>query len=662
MSTKIKMRHYFRFNQQSIQGKFMYLLGIAACLGIILTLNFWVIRDQQVQQQQLLEVWLPTREHIHTLSLNIRTGQLSPEVMNPAVDALTGLSDRWESERMLLFYEGLLTQLEALQQAAAAGESTQLQQLPEYAAIQKTLPRLLNEAEAQLQAIQQDSGAFLQKLQSIFIWEYIGYFLTGGIISALIALSVMGKIRRLKTQVVAITKGNLSEKIQLQDDEFYTMSHSLNQLIDNLKDITFFAGEVGRGNMDASLNAFDEDSELGRSLSEMRDSLKRVATEDKHRRWINEGIANFANILRKHNGNVEELSNAVVGELVKYVGALQGALFITHQDTDGMVLQMKGCYAYDRQKYLNKKIPVDSGLIGQTYLEKAPRYLREIPKDYDTITTGLGQGSPESIMMMPLLHEDRVEGVLELASMRQFEEHELEFLNRVTETLGAAVAGVRISEETRRLLEESQGVAEELRSQEEEMRQNMEEMQATQEEMARAQKELGNKETNLNAFINNTSDAIISVTRDYKVGLINDVLKKRYKGSQYEGIDVGSDIMTTLGAVAEEWKGYYDRAFAGEELSFTLKSSVRGEDSWRFYQISPIKTKTGEIVSVSVISRDVTPRVKMELKLKQTTAILAKISDLCATTYLALDEQLKVIITSKQLAKALPELTDSPRP
>lgn len=661
MSTSKKSRNYLRFNQQSIQGKFILLLSIiASAVGVLLAVNYGIIEREQQQQLQMLNVWLPTSDNLNKLDIYIQTGNVKNHQVLNCVSALNTLSNQWQNERMLINYERFLEQLEALQ-LAVSEEEVNFDNNHENTAVQKTLSILLFEATKHVEQIANENKHFTGYLKSLFIWEYLIYVITGFALSTIMVLTVMNKIRRLKFHISKISNGNFSENIPTQKDEFYSITKSLNLLIDNLKNITHFAGEVGRGNMDAAMNAFDSNSALGRSLSEMRDGLKRVASEEKNRQWINEGIAKFAEILRQHNSNVPELSNAVVGELVKYVGALQGAIFVTHQENGITQLQMSGCYAYDRQKYLHKKIPVDSGLIGQAYLEKAPKYLLEIPKNYDTITTGLGQGSPESVLMLPLLHEDRVEGVLEVASLRKFHEHELEFLNKITQSLGAAVAGVRISEETSRLLEESQSVAEELRSQEEEMRQNMEEMQATQEEMIRAQQQLAIKEANLYAFVHNSADSIITITRDYRVGLINKAQKARYHGTQFENIDEGSDILPALGSVADEWKGYYDRAFRGESLKFTLKSTVKGENYFREYEINPIKARTGEVVAVSCISRDITDKSNKEFRIKQHEGVLKLVVDLNAKAYMALDNNFKVFSFSKNIPVLLNNLSSQIR-
>jgi transcriptional regulator with GAF, ATPase, and Fis domain len=146
-------------------------------------------------------------------------------------------------------------------------------------------------------------------------------------------------------------------------------------------------------------------------------------------------------------------------------------------------------YAYERKKYLAKTVALGEGVLGQSALEKSLVYLKEIPINYVTITSGLGGAVPRSLVVVPLLLNDEVYGVIELASFKEFEAFEREFIQRIGESIASTVSTVRINDRTKTLLEELQQQTEEMKSQEEEMRQNMEELVATQEEMQRKEKE-----------------------------------------------------------------------------------------------------------------------------------------------------------------------------
>ena len=183
----------------------------------------------------------------------------------------------------------------------------------------------------------------------------------------------------------------------------------------------------------------------------------------------------------------------------------------------------------------------------------------------------------------------------------------------------------------------------------------MEEMQATQEEMGRSQRELAEKEANLNALINNTSDSIITIDKDYQVIVMNDIVKNRYKGTQYEGLGEGSNALDMLGDVRDEWKAYYDRALHGENLNFTLKSSVKGENSWREYFINPIRDNSGNIVGASIFSRDISDKMRMQEEMKQRGFVLDAMINNTSDTYFAIDNEYKIIVANEIIKKRFEE-------
>ena len=262
-------------------------------------------------------------------------------------------------------------------------------------------------------------------------------------------------------------------------------TESLNNQLKSVNKNIAFAEEISRGNLVFDYKSADSDDELGKALLRMRENLVEAQQREQQDKFITVGLAKIGEIVRANNQYIEAFGDEVIKFLVHYVNANQAGLFLINQESAPHFLQMVACYAYNRKKYINKKIAIGEGLVGQCFLEKETTYLTEIPKDYMKITSGLGISNPNCLAIVPIKSSEVIVGVLEIASFTQFGEKELVFLEKIGESIASVIISVNINQKTKRLLEESQQNAGQMKAQEEEMRQNLEELEAIQEEVSR---------------------------------------------------------------------------------------------------------------------------------------------------------------------------------
>ncbi len=316
-----------------------------------------------------------------------------------------------------------------------------------------------------------------------------------GLVSAFFLMrNITVPINFLKNVVVKLGRGELVEDKQakVSNDEIGEMSIAMDNLVTGLRATTTFAENIGSGDYQSSFKPLSEHDVLGNALINMRDNLAKVAEDDKKRNWATEGMAKFGELLRTNNNDVQKLSEEIVANLVKYIKGNQGGIYIIDDDeTEGeQTMSMKACYAWDKKKFLNQKIFKGEGLAGQAWQEGDTIYLTEVPQNYIRITSGLGDANPSSVLITPLMLNDQVFGVVEVASFSVFQDFEIDFVEKISESIASTISSVKVNARTQKLLEESQQMTEQMRAQEEEMRQNMEEIQATQEEMARKEKDM----------------------------------------------------------------------------------------------------------------------------------------------------------------------------
>lgn len=253
-----------------------------------------------------------------------------------------------------------------------------------------------------------------------------------------------------------------------------------------------FAGQIAEGNFNSNYIP-EENDQLGQALLKMRDSLLVNLKKEEEEKYISNGLANLAEIIRNGNNRLDQICDDIIRFVVKYLQFNQGALFLKEERDGEVVLRLKGCFAYDRKKFLDKLIEPGEGLAGQCYLEKSLVVLTDVPDGYTMITSGLGMATPQCLVFLPLIRDELVEGVVELASFAKPEKYKLDFLEKAAAAMASAISNIQTSEQIQKLYEASQQQTEELRAQEEEMRQNMEELMATQENQRRHEEELREK-------------------------------------------------------------------------------------------------------------------------------------------------------------------------
>ena len=327
----------------------------------------------------------------------------------------------------------------------------------------------------------------------------------------LVALNTQKPLEKMLSKIDLLSEGDVNvsfEKDLLKgNDEIARIYQRLDKLTRSLNHIATFAGNIGKGKLDSDYRLLGSKDILGQAMLDMRSSLVQSEqekilrqVEDEKRNWVTVGLAKFAEILRQNNNDISELSFKIISGLIKYIKANQGGLFILNDDQpEHPVLELLACYAYERRKYLEKTLEINEGLVGTCFLERQTIYITRVPGDYMRITSGLGDDPPKALLIVPLIINDEIYGVMEIASFREFEQHEREFVEKVAESIASTISTVKVNIRTNRLLDISKMQSEEMSSQEEELRQNLEELQATQEEMGRRQREAEEKERELRA-------------------------------------------------------------------------------------------------------------------------------------------------------------------
>jgi len=224
--------------------------------------------------------------------------------------------------------------------------------------------------------------------------------------------------------------------------------------------------------------------------------------EDEKRNWVTHGLASFGEIIRQHNDDMSKFTFNVTKNLIEYLNAAQGAMYISQQignEFSGQVeFELMTAIAYGKQVMLNKTVITGQELLGRAVEENKTILLEDIPPSYVMLSPGMQEKErPRNLVIIQISINDVPLGIFELLSYQRFEPHQIEFIEKLSENIASVISSVKTTMRTTKLLEQSQEQADILAQHEEEMRQNLEEMQATQEEMHRKEQEYVQRITEL---------------------------------------------------------------------------------------------------------------------------------------------------------------------
>jgi len=255
------------------------------------------------------------------------------------------------------------------------------------------------------------------------------------------------------------------------------LTENVNQLAGNLttqvRAIAEVSTAVTQGDLTRSIavEAQGELAELKDNINQMIANLRDTTKRNEEQDWLKTNLARISALMQGQR-ELRTVSQLIMSELTPTVSAQHGAFFLaeTPDDDPGEVrLRLIASYGYSRRSGVPDSFALGEGLVGQAAIEKKSILISAAPADYIRISSGLGEARPANIIVMPLLFEEQLLGVIELASLAPYSEVHRTFLTQLMETLGVVLNTIIANMRTEDLLQQSQSLTQELQNQSEEL-------------------------------------------------------------------------------------------------------------------------------------------------------------------------------------------------
>lgn len=276
-------------------------------------------------------------------------------------------------------------------------------------------------------------------------------------------------------------------------DDLGVVARSIKRIDQSNQEIARVADEIGRANYEIQINPKGTHDILGIALLNMKQSLEMHSRKDKKQLWIQSGENIINNLLIGRR----ELNEFGLDVLKALVGHLQADIGTYYVGEFNQTLQFICAVGVANISEIPQRIATGETLLGKAALHKEATLITNLPENYLKVTTSLGTSKPTWVLIIPLVHENEVEGVIEIASLKEGHESTLDLANSISRNLGAAINAVKSRIRLKELLEETQAQTEELQAQQSELENlNVEleaqanRLQASEEELRVQQEEL----------------------------------------------------------------------------------------------------------------------------------------------------------------------------
>jgi len=262
------------------------------------------------------------------------------------------------------------------------------------------------------------------------------------------------------------------------------LTENVNQLAQNLttqvRSISEVASAVTKGDLTRTIRveAKGEVEALKDTINQMIANLKETTLLNQEQDWLKSNLAKFTQMLQGQR-DLKTVTQRILSELAQVVTAHWGAFYILRQDdeTQDVKLSLFSAYGYKSEKNIPAEFAIGEGLVGQVAFEKERIMLSKVPTNYIKINSGLGKAHPSNLIILPVLFENKVKAVIELASLDAFSQTHLDFLGQLTESIGIVLNTIEANSRTEELLTQSQSLAGELKLQQEELSRTNDELQ-----------------------------------------------------------------------------------------------------------------------------------------------------------------------------------------
>ncbi len=474
------------------------------------------------------------------------------------------------------------------------------------------------------------------------------YFITGIIllfIALLVIYLIIGYITRPFKQLIAFARKVAQGDFECEQkdipikhgDEIGQLQMAFREISQSLKETTEVSKAIASGDFSRSLKPKSDKDLLAQAINGISEFLQSKSEQDveskkeeEKQKWINEGLSLISEVLKRNQDDTRNLADKLIKTLVDFLDVSLGGVYMKEQNEAGEeIYRLTAAYAYSEGKYIDRKFRSGESLVGSCVSEQRVIYMSSIPAGYINVMSGMGESVPKSLILIPLIYNNEVFGVLELASLKEFSENDQEFLQKAADNIASTLSLTQISSQTGKLLEKTKKQAQELELRDKEMKATLEKISNLQEQTAKKEAAMRAKITALNnslLIVEYTVDGILDNANEKFLNIMGYTLKELK----------GKNVLDMLNeAERKELVQIIETVKQGNFYETIVRRHTKYEkEKWLMATYTPVLNEEGVTTSILFFATDITRIIRKEQSLfTQISELKDEVHDLLKEKY-----------------------------
>ncbi len=526
-------------------------------------------------------------------------------------------------------------------------------------------PEKLTELQIQFDRVHEFTDQFSSKLYSIsryftrllyliiaVLTILLGVFVT--LISVWISQTISKPIKTLVENFREMAKGNLQSTVGIEsDNEIGDLSKAFHVIQLGLRDVISHSKKVAAGDFTTRLKSNSGEDELTPALNVMAAKLEESNIASERESWMQKGLNNLDDQMRG-NHTVRELSDRIVTFLSRFLGIEMGAVYVFDEVLGH--LELTGSVGINKNE-IKQIVEIGEGLVGSA-AKTAECHMIDVKDKYQKVYSASGEINPEKIYLIPMHFDNRIQAVIELASVNSLSELKIDFLrtikNRVSVNINASVARYRNNEFLDKMTEQ----AEALKKQDLELKRQLEENKVIHDNLLR-------ETALLNSMLHTLPDYVYFKDTESRFLRISESMASLFNAKSSKEVLGKSDFDFHS---AKDAKQYFEEEQkiikSGKGFIDEIRQGIdeNGEDLWTSVTKLPMYNENGDCIGTFGISKDITNIKKLEIEVNLQNDRLKQNQEELKTTNEELNAQEEELrVANEELAEQTKILVENER-